>query len=439
MTNQTQPSSKARNLNVNKLLSKVSTLVADFEGDTRKASNLGHDAIKVLFHREKFSQFLLGLDVEIVPITFEIWPSLSCDARCPLCTYSINHARKIADTQPQVILADTEGYLRILDKLAASGVLSIIVTGGGEPTLNPDLPRITKAIQNHGMQWGMFTHGLHLSPELASSLLEQSPRFLRISINSGSAAQHNKEYRLGDMAYVRVMENAIAAGKMATEFGNTIGLGYALDGRVSDDQLIGIGDFIIRTAEASQLGVAFASFRPKTIYYKKDSDISIEQPRKEQLASIQERLFAHVIEPVERVFGKAFRIDNKEFLFQAAASSPVLNKAIATGWTGQMDHNGVAYITSELNGSPWKDAAICRLGGESGFSEEWSSESRRRVFEMYSTGVKRLPLVSKLAHVELLLQAIRDEVGILNEREVDEFWNRVVLPITVRPRNWDFL
>lgn len=146
-------------------------------------------------------------------------------------------------------------------------VKSLIFTGGGEPTLHPELDKMVKEAHDIGLEWGMFTHGLKFNEILIHSLLKYSPRFLRISVNSGSAFGHKQEYRIGLHTYELVKQNAILAAKISKEYRKCIGLGYAINGKISNQELIGIKEFILDVFERSIGALKSVAFRPKVLYY----------------------------------------------------------------------------------------------------------------------------------------------------------------------------
>ncbi len=52
--------------------------------------DVAFDGLRVLQHPERFRKFLMGQELDIVPATVQMWPSLSCNVRCPTCPYRTN-------------------------------------------------------------------------------------------------------------------------------------------------------------------------------------------------------------------------------------------------------------------------------------------------------------------------------------------------------------
>ena len=83
-----------------------------FEGDSRS---------KIVWHRDNFTHFLKHQDQLVKPVTFEFWPSLSCNARCSMCPYRINQARQAADQTSARITTSLEIARRVAVQMSEFG------------------------------------------------------------------------------------------------------------------------------------------------------------------------------------------------------------------------------------------------------------------------------------------------------------------------------
>ncbi len=425
--------------NVNWLLRYVLELNSQFISvSSNEKDDYSEDRIKIFFHKERLSYFLQGYDEKVIPITFEIWPSLSCDARCPFCTYSLNNARKEADKSQDIYLADTDNYKNILSQFKEAGVNSIILTGGGEPLINPKLVEIAMHINKLNLSWGMFTHGMLLNEDNINGLLSSSPRFVRISINAGSALGHKREYRIGMHTYELVKNNAITAANISHQYKKTIGLGYAVNGKTSDEELLGMKNFITEVMEQSKGGLASVSFRPKVIYYNNIGEPSIQQPNANSLPNLINKIEELVVSPLQETFKNELKIDFKKGMFRRLYNNMMPSNSIATGWTGSIDEKGRAYIISELNGSTWINSELGNFGIND-FSDVWQSDKRKSIVSKYSAGELLAPTHNKLSHIDETLKEIRGHIGIMNEQEVNSFFHLLEKEQLAKPKNWDFL
>ena len=90
----------------------------------------------------------------------------SCDFRC-------RHCFNAADDSPRGVTPKTEDLLRLIEELSECGVANIWLNGG-EPLLNKDFLKITKAIKDHGMIFShLISNTYHLTPEIVDELLRQ--------------------------------------------------------------------------------------------------------------------------------------------------------------------------------------------------------------------------------------------------------------------------
>lgn len=399
----------------------------------------GHDSVKVVYHKENFSNFLMGRLNEVIPITFEAWPSLSCDARCPLCTYSINNARSDDDKQPGLTFVNTALFTETVQKLASGGVRSVTLTGGGEPLLNPHFEILIAQIHKVGMKWGMFTHGLHLRGQIRDAILKYPPKFLRVSLNSSSPETHAKEYRMGMEAYDEVLANILDFAKISSNLPISIGVGYAVDPKTTDGELLDIARCLESLRNASHGRVNYASFRPKVVYYNRDGSPRYTQVRHNEFSDLPDRIKTCMSSILGDIRTSGVRLEIKHHQFQNISDRRVFTNGRALSWVSQIDHLGRGFLLSELNGSPWPDATYGTYSGKTNFEDTWYSSRRLELTERYQRQELKLPLNLKTAHVDFLLDEIFEKFGHFTEEQVKEFWSRPEMQGLNAPRNWDFL
>jgi hypothetical protein len=166
---------------------------------------------------------------DITPANLEVWPSLTCTARCHSCPYIRNGARRAADrTLDHDFLMPIELWQILAAEFSAAGGLSVTFTGGGEPTVNKNLGRFALIARQYGLEWGLYTNGATLTPEIIDEMLEHEPTFIRVSINSESPAAHHALYRLGSEAYWYVQKMISHILRRARANTSSIGLGYIM-------------------------------------------------------------------------------------------------------------------------------------------------------------------------------------------------------------------
>jgi len=400
-------------------------------------ADFSQDRVKVVLHKERFRHFLLGEDDQILPITMEAWTSLACNARCLNCTYSQNDAKRDFERSGERLFSDISVIQKILHDFANAGVRSIIWTGGGEPTLNPELVQTVYATKAAGLKWGLFTNGMALSEGLIKNLLKADPSFLRISVNAGTQEGHNHEYRTSSSCFSLVKRNAIIAASATEASNRCVGLGYALDSDVSIKELDGIMTFITDVMNESDEKLGFVAFRPKVIFYRNGSLVT-KQPKAKRFYDVPKLIENRIILPLQARFGANLRIDLKKAMFHRLAAATPPSLSLATPWSGAINHLGEGFIISELNGTPWPNAKYGSFAEED-FERVWFGRKRRNLLNRFKIGDLQAPAHHKMSHVDEMLIEIRSKVGILREHEVDEFYQRFDELEPPNIRNWDFL
>ncbi|MCP4368511.1 MAG: radical SAM protein [Deltaproteobacteria bacterium] len=121
------------------------------------------------------------------PLSINLDLTTACNFSCPHCVDSkIINAGKILNT---------DDVKQTIDTLKSHGLRSVILIGGGEPTLHRDFEKIVRHLKNRKMQVGIVTNGsrLHLIKNTAK-ILEKND-WLRISIDAATekifARSHN--------------------------------------------------------------------------------------------------------------------------------------------------------------------------------------------------------------------------------------------------------
>jgi MoaA/NifB/PqqE/SkfB family radical SAM enzyme len=126
---------------------------------------------------------------EIVPIstpfTLFVTPSQLCNFRCAYCTQSLSGERKEEiDFRSQLL--DYGLFLNIAGQASEfpGKFKRVLLTGLGEPLMNPRIPEMVAALRNLGVadHYEVFTNASLLTPRLSDELLHSGLTCLRISI-----------------------------------------------------------------------------------------------------------------------------------------------------------------------------------------------------------------------------------------------------------------
>ncbi|NWG01488.1 MAG: radical SAM protein [Syntrophaceae bacterium] len=121
------------------------------------------------------------------PISINLDLTTACNFSCPFCVDST-----LINTGKSLTLEEVQ---RTIDILHAHGLLSVILIGGGEPTLHPDIEKIIRYIKNKNLQVGIVTNGTRLEriETVVKSLKEKD--WIRISVDAGEEETFKQLHR----------------------------------------------------------------------------------------------------------------------------------------------------------------------------------------------------------------------------------------------------
>ena len=106
------------------------------------------------------------------PITADIFLTDYCNEKCAYCRYAHKTGKYMK----------FEDFVKYSERLIELGVQSFILTGGGEPTINPDFKKITDYLEGKGIPYGINTN--------MQVLRKCNPVFMKISIDTGDSERY---------------------------------------------------------------------------------------------------------------------------------------------------------------------------------------------------------------------------------------------------------
>lgn len=122
------------------------------------------------------------------PITAELFLTNFCNHRCGYCRF--HHGKGYMDI---------DSFKRYATRLLELGVKGFILTGGGEPILNPDFDKITQFLEDHGLEYGINTN--------FSKLKKIKPRYLKVSIDAATPQQYQEFRGVKPEKFFQMIEN----------------------------------------------------------------------------------------------------------------------------------------------------------------------------------------------------------------------------------------
>ena len=159
----------------------------DFSSKLRQDSIIERLKKYITWQRSSASGDERNTPPNYAPVSINLDLTSACNFACPHCVDS-----KIINTGKYLEIEDIK---RTVDILQSHGLLSIILLGGGEPTLHKDFEKIVRFIKNKGLQLGIVTNGSRLSQvENVAELLKKED-WIRISIDSATEETFAKSHR----------------------------------------------------------------------------------------------------------------------------------------------------------------------------------------------------------------------------------------------------
>ena len=107
-----------------------------------------------------------ALDTIKGPIRVIFEPTINCNLRCPMCdrTHKTEYEKHKNNQLP------TDISIRFLNDIAALGATHIMLIGGGEPLMHPDINSYIECIKEHKLHLHLWTNGTLITEKNADFL-----------------------------------------------------------------------------------------------------------------------------------------------------------------------------------------------------------------------------------------------------------------------------
>lgn len=147
---------------------------------------------KLLYYQERFEDRNRPISSEMIMTNF-------CNYDCEYCRYKHGNG-----------YFKFEGFKKAVRKLQGMGVKGFILTGGGEPLLNPDIEKILRWLDENRIPYGINTN--------FTKYIENKPKWLKVSLHDNYDLENviynikrfrskNKETVLGIQAIIEDIED----------------------------------------------------------------------------------------------------------------------------------------------------------------------------------------------------------------------------------------
>jgi len=191
------------------------------------------------------------------PVSINLDLTTACNFSCPHCVDS-----KLLNSGDYL---DLDTVKRSIETLQKNGMRSVIIIGGGEPTIHKNFEEIVRFISERGLQVGIVTNGSRLDRIASVADMLKDGDWLRISIDAGKESTFFKSHRpRGRLSLESILTNA----RHVKGINRKISLGYsyviAWEGiSVNGHELTAnIDEMDLAVNLAKEYGFDYISFKP---------------------------------------------------------------------------------------------------------------------------------------------------------------------------------
>ena len=191
------------------------------------------------------------------PVSINLDLTSACNFACPHCVDAA-----ILNSGEALTLDSIEG---ILETLIPRGLLSVILLGGGEPTLHKDFEAVVARIKEKGVQLGIVTNGSRLERVARVAEMLEKHDWVRLSID---AAREETWQRMHRPKSALTLQDMLARAARLKTINPSISLGYSFvivwEGiMVNENPLATNLDEIAAAVElAAKYSFDYVSFKP---------------------------------------------------------------------------------------------------------------------------------------------------------------------------------
>ena len=127
-----------------------------------------------MIQANKLIHYVERCETKDTPVTAEIFLTEFCNLKCSYCRYSNDSGKSMG-------FAD---FVTYVNRLRSLGVRGIILTGGGEPTVNPYFGAITGWLEGNGIPYGVNTN--LVKP------IDCNANFIKVSIDASGEDEYER-------------------------------------------------------------------------------------------------------------------------------------------------------------------------------------------------------------------------------------------------------
>lgn len=329
---------------------------------SNEVAQFASDKILNVQHLDRVAAWAKGENV--APITLELDMTDRCNHFCPGCAGG--RLGEIDQVNPD----------SVVEQAAKMGVKSIIFTGGGEPLVNKDTPRMIGKVKDLGMDVALITNGSVFTPEIGEAILKNCT-WVRISLDASTPEEYEATHGLPAGGFNKVVGNMRKFAELRDQLGSecTVGAGYLTNAKL-------VGGMLHATEMCRDAGLDYIQFRP---FHYDMTDIYPYLGACQELATDR------------------FQVLYSKHKYDAIAkgdTSRGYDKCLGQQFAAVVQSNGEMAVCCHFRGN--RRLAIGNLNNQS-MQEVWDSERRQKIVDSIDVH-KCLPLCRDNTFNEILWQ-----------------------------------
>jgi len=132
------------------------------------------------------------------PIVVELDPTTVCNLACPDCISRdlLNHG-----------FFSRDRFRKLAEELVDAGVRAVVLIGGGEPLMHPEIEWVIRWLGENGVKIGITTNGILLQKYI--DVISEYASWVRVSMDAGTTKTFNiiRPSRSGFSQFEKIIEN----------------------------------------------------------------------------------------------------------------------------------------------------------------------------------------------------------------------------------------
>jgi MoaA/NifB/PqqE/SkfB family radical SAM enzyme len=361
---------------------------------------------------------------DLVPLSINLDLTTACNYRCDHCIDW--------DILNQPDKHDEEDLRNSLRWMAARGLKSVILIGGGEPTLFPSFPGFVAFLKEHGLQVAVVSNGSR-----NDRILQAAPHFtagdwVRLSLDAGSNTTFQRMHKPSRASLtldeICAWIEKIKAANPALEVGFSFIITWK--GGTRDDVKVveNIHEIELAARRARDAGFDYIAFKPFLERSEEGSEIMDPHKTEQHLQAVVERISASVdaAKQLERPGFRVMESTNLRLLVQG-------NWREYTSQPRTCHMQALRQVLTPLglfNCPAYRGVAYARIGDKDGYKDpETAAATAARTSHLLQTfdASRNCAQVTCLYHgtnwwIEQLIEASEDPAALAASAERNDYF-----------------